>query len=564
MVIRLGRNGRFLACSLYPEHKESRPLPGRGGGRCRRCPGVGELPEVRRDRRRDARRQARPVRAVRRLLRYPDCDYIKKDGPPPPEPLAVRGRLPALRRGPARRRAARVGPGRVFWGCSRYPKCDFTTSHEPLGAVHDADAGPVGRKGEDAAMCLLCGVDDRRCRPPTIVPGTRGRRRAAGSGRARPARAAAGAARRVAAALRRPRQRPDRTTRRRAGGARPAAARGTEPTRRGVTGARRPRSVPRRADRPRRLRAHPRARTRPRSAPTWTGSTSARSTGGGRHGASCGPTSRSCPQGHARTSVAQRLAAIRSFYRYAARDELCAGRPVGRDRDAAPAQAAAPGPRDRARSRRSSRPSMRRGRRGAAAGTTRAAGADRRARPARPGARRDGLRGRPPDQRAGRRPRSGRSTCGGARSGSWARGARSGSGCSAGRPGRPWTAYLERGAAGRCSRRRPVAARRPAMRRPRSSSTSVGGAARRARAPLPARPVCGRRPACRSASRRTPCGTASRPTSSTAGRTCGSSRSCSATRAWRRPRSTPTSRRTRLRSAYLDAHPRARSTARSP
>src|SRR5258706_5172908 len=28
MVIRLGRNGRFLACSLYPEHKESRPLPG--------------------------------------------------------------------------------------------------------------------------------------------------------------------------------------------------------------------------------------------------------------------------------------------------------------------------------------------------------------------------------------------------------------------------------------------------------------------------------------------------------------------------------------------------------
>src|SRR6476660_2080900 len=28
MVIRLGRNGRFLACSMYPEHKESRPLPG--------------------------------------------------------------------------------------------------------------------------------------------------------------------------------------------------------------------------------------------------------------------------------------------------------------------------------------------------------------------------------------------------------------------------------------------------------------------------------------------------------------------------------------------------------
>ena len=46
MVIRLGRNGRFLACSLYPEHKESRPLPGEepeaphGRGRGRGVPQV--------------------------------------------------------------------------------------------------------------------------------------------------------------------------------------------------------------------------------------------------------------------------------------------------------------------------------------------------------------------------------------------------------------------------------------------------------------------------------------------------------------------------------------------
>src|SRR5436309_4504438 len=31
MVIRLGRYGEFLACSLYPEHKETRPLPGEEG-----------------------------------------------------------------------------------------------------------------------------------------------------------------------------------------------------------------------------------------------------------------------------------------------------------------------------------------------------------------------------------------------------------------------------------------------------------------------------------------------------------------------------------------------------
>jgi ssDNA-binding Zn-finger/Zn-ribbon topoisomerase 1 len=31
MVIRLGRYGEFLACSMYPEHKETRELPGAGG-----------------------------------------------------------------------------------------------------------------------------------------------------------------------------------------------------------------------------------------------------------------------------------------------------------------------------------------------------------------------------------------------------------------------------------------------------------------------------------------------------------------------------------------------------
>jgi hypothetical protein len=52
------------------------------------------------------------------------------------------------------RRARRTG--NVFWGCSNYPKCDFTTNFEPLGGVHDADQGPLARKGE-TAICLKCG-----------------------------------------------------------------------------------------------------------------------------------------------------------------------------------------------------------------------------------------------------------------------------------------------------------------------------------------------------------------------------------------------------------------------
>jgi len=151
MVIRLGRNGRFLACSLYPEHTESRPLPGDEapplpgeGEPCPQC-GVGALVSKR-----------GRFGVFVGCSRYPDCDFIKRDGPPPPDPLAFEVTCP--KNGDGRlvaRRARRTG--NVFWGCSAYPKCDYTTNFEPLGAHHDADDGPVARKGE-AAICLRCGA----------------------------------------------------------------------------------------------------------------------------------------------------------------------------------------------------------------------------------------------------------------------------------------------------------------------------------------------------------------------------------------------------------------------
>ncbi len=151
MVIRLGRNGRFLACSLFPEHKESRPLPGDEApplaGDGEPCPTCGE-----------------GVLATKRgrfgpfvgCSRYPDCTYIKKDGPPPPDQLPFEVVCPKNGDGSlVARRARRTG--NVFWGCSKYPKCDYTTNHEPLGAVHEADGGPVARHGE-ALICLRCGA----------------------------------------------------------------------------------------------------------------------------------------------------------------------------------------------------------------------------------------------------------------------------------------------------------------------------------------------------------------------------------------------------------------------
>jgi ssDNA-binding Zn-finger/Zn-ribbon topoisomerase 1 len=150
MVIRLGRNGPFLACSLYPEHKETRPVPGdepppqEGTGEV--CPECGQGTLVSKSGR---------FGPFVGCSRYPDCKYIKKDGPPPPDPLPFEVVCPKNKDGHlVPRRARRTG--NVFWGCSNYPRCDFTTNNEPLGGLHDADDGPLARKDE-TALCLICG-----------------------------------------------------------------------------------------------------------------------------------------------------------------------------------------------------------------------------------------------------------------------------------------------------------------------------------------------------------------------------------------------------------------------
>jgi len=163
MVIKLGRNGRFLACSLYPEHKETRPVP---GDEPPPQPGTGEVcPEC---------GQGTLVSKSGRFGpfvgcdRYPECKFIKKDGPPPPDPLPFEVICPKNKDGHlVPRRARRTG--NVFWGCSAYPRCDFTTNQEPLGGQHDVDAGPLARKDE-TAICLACGSTSDTA-PADIVPG---------------------------------------------------------------------------------------------------------------------------------------------------------------------------------------------------------------------------------------------------------------------------------------------------------------------------------------------------------------------------------------------------------
>lgn len=100
MVIKTGRYGKFLACSGFPECKNTKPLILSTGVRCPSC-GKGELVE---------------------------------------------------------RRTKR---GRIFYGCSRYPECEFTIWDRPL-SVSCPDCGGLlvakGRRGQETAVCTQCGA----------------------------------------------------------------------------------------------------------------------------------------------------------------------------------------------------------------------------------------------------------------------------------------------------------------------------------------------------------------------------------------------------------------------
>ena len=169
-----------------PEHKESRPLPGRGAA----APGGDRrgLPEVRRG---DARRQARPVRPVRRLLALPGLRLHQEGRPAAARPAAVRGDLPEERGRPPRRRVARDGPGTSSGGA---PTTRAATSRRTTSRSVACTTPTTGRSRARARRRSAWSAARRARRRPTGSSPASGTRAARRTRRrcARPARARGG------------------------------------------------------------------------------------------------------------------------------------------------------------------------------------------------------------------------------------------------------------------------------------------------------------------------------------------------------------------------------------
>ncbi len=115
MVIRWGRNGKFLACSGFPECRNTKPLteeeqPQETGEVCELC---GSPMVIKRGR----------FGSFLACSNYPKCKNTK------PLTLGIACPKEGCDGQIVERRTKR---GRIFYGCSNYPKCDFVSWDKPV------------------------------------------------------------------------------------------------------------------------------------------------------------------------------------------------------------------------------------------------------------------------------------------------------------------------------------------------------------------------------------------------------------------------------------------------
>ena len=113
MEIKMGRFGKFLACTNYPECKNIKSLKefGPNGGEPELtgeiCPKCGA---------RTVFREGKFGRFIG-CEKYPDCDFTKV------ETLGIK--CPKCETGEVITRKTKRG--KLFYGCNRYPDCDFAS-----------------------------------------------------------------------------------------------------------------------------------------------------------------------------------------------------------------------------------------------------------------------------------------------------------------------------------------------------------------------------------------------------------------------------------------------------
>lgn len=150
MVIKWGRHGRFLACTGYPECKNTRPIEGSNGKQAAEQAFTEEICE---------KCGAPMVIKIGRFgkflacSKYPECKTTK--------PLSTGVKCP-LDSGDIVERKSKKG--KSFWSCSNYPRCKFASWYKPVPKKCPKCNAPFlvekwNKTGEVFNICLNKGCD---------------------------------------------------------------------------------------------------------------------------------------------------------------------------------------------------------------------------------------------------------------------------------------------------------------------------------------------------------------------------------------------------------------------
>ena len=126
MIIKWGRNGRFMACSGYPACRNTKPLPEDqakhqhlAGLKCELCGGEMLV-------------RTSKFGTFLGCSNYPTCKNTK--------PISLGMKCPKCKEGDVIERKTKRK--RTFYGCSRYPECDFASWDKPVDRVCDVCNSP--------------------------------------------------------------------------------------------------------------------------------------------------------------------------------------------------------------------------------------------------------------------------------------------------------------------------------------------------------------------------------------------------------------------------------------
>lgn len=142
MTVKLGRFGKFLSCSRYPDCKGTRQADGSQrpepkevpGEVCEEC-GAPMLLKVGR------------YGEFLGCSRYPECKHNRS--------RTIGGKCPQCGEGKIAQRRTRRG--KLFYGCTHYPRCDYAIWTRPLDDPCPKCGGTMMPDAERGGVCLSCG-----------------------------------------------------------------------------------------------------------------------------------------------------------------------------------------------------------------------------------------------------------------------------------------------------------------------------------------------------------------------------------------------------------------------